>query len=119
MQEKIEALLVKRTALLELDTDDPVVDAMAREVTRLLSENESKLSVEFILESLTKLGGAPSLLYDDNAHWTVGGDGMQNLISDEDRSKETEFGGTWFVKPNRWRKTIREAIHDYLQEQAE
>ncbi len=114
MKHKIQDYINERRALIAADGDEETVDAMAALIQAALRDHQESLPVEFILESLTSLGAAPSLIYDDNAHWTVGGDGHQSMIFDEDRSKETIFNAGWIVPPNRWRKSIREAVRDYL-----
>jgi len=52
-------------------------------------------------------GGCSALLNDDNGHWTVAGDGMQNVPSgDEPEDISTVF----FAEAGAWRATVREAI---------
>jgi hypothetical protein len=115
-QKEIEMIVAVRKGMLANSRDNPDVDRAADDIRKRLREYQDELPVEFILETLTQLGAAPSLLYDDNAHWTVGEDGTQNLIFDEDRDKQTTFDAAWLVEPNRWRRTIREAIRDHLAE---
>jgi hypothetical protein len=117
MKEQIEELINKRNVALEVD-DDVLVDRYAEQIFAGLKESQDTLPVEFIIESLTKLGHPPSILYDDNGHFTIGADGSQNLptIGDEHKTKETCFEGFWTVKPGGWKKTIREAVRAYLDE---
>ena len=114
----IMALVLRRDELLDNDPDSPEVDALALEIRAYLKKHRDTLSTELILETIAGLGGAPSLIYDDNGHWTIGGDGTQNLPTFEDgwETKETVFQGEWFVEPGHWKPTIREALYQYLDE---
>lgn len=116
-------LMKKRESVIESDEKtnpdqpwkiSPELNEITKQIKLLLSLGKDSLSVEFMLETIAGLGCAPSLLYDDNGHWTVGGDGLQNLISNDERDKETVFEASWIVGPNRWRRTIRQALYDYV-----
>lgn len=111
---KIQSMIAQRSEILSFKPNDPEVNGLAERIHSLLEEAQESLPVEFILESLTRLGAAPSLLYDDDGHWTIGTDGTQPVMAFADRTKETTFDAVWWVQPNSWRKTIREAIRDYL-----
>lgn len=93
------------------------IDELSEHVWNQLNLNQDTLPVEFIIESLTSLGSAPSIIYDDNGHFTIGGDGTQNMPTIEDgwETKETEFSGCWWVKPGGWKRSIREALRDYFE----
>lgn len=123
MIEEISVMVLERDKLIDdrrEDTsgDDERIDALREEIYEALKVHHSTLPVEFIIESLTSLGSAPSILYDDNGHFTIGGDGTQNLPTVEDgfETKETTFNGCWFVKPGGWKRTIREAIKGYFED---
>lgn len=118
MHEKIQQLVEKRNDLLKNDYDHPMVDILSESIWTSLKESQDQLPVEFIIESLTSLGAAPSILYDDNGHFTIGGDGTQNIptCGEDFETRETTFEGAWFVKPGGWKRTIREAIKDYFED---
>lgn len=65
------------------------------------------------LERLVKSGDCPGVINDDNGHWAVTGDGMQNCVSGDEPS---DVSTSFWVEASKWRKTIREAISDYLDE---
>ena len=121
---KNDQLLGMVTSRKSLFSDDEVIqknnedeiDKRAEEIRNFIKQYRSELSFEVIVESLTMLGAAPSLLYDDNGHFYIGGDGFQNLPTFDDswKTKETDFQGTWFVPANGWKETIREALDAYL-----
>jgi hypothetical protein len=117
-QQQVQQLVDERDNLLKTDRDNPRIDILADKIWIALNEYQDILPVDFIIESLTSLGAAPSILYDDNGHFTIGEDGIQNMptFGDEHKTKETTFDGTWFVKPGRWKPTIREAIKDYFED---
>ena len=59
------------------------------------------------LESITKEGSCPGLINDDNGHWAVAEDGVQNCpMGDEPVDIQTTF----FIEAKDWHPTIREAI---------
>jgi hypothetical protein len=118
MVDEIAKLLEERSLILDETPDDERVDSLSEKIWTLLAARQDFLPVEFTIESLTKLGSAPSILYDDNGHFTIGGDGSQNLptIGDDHKTKETVFDGYWIVKPGGWKKTVREALKAYFQE---
>lgn len=121
MVNQLHQLVSLRDSLLEEEDetkrDETQIDALAAEITQIITEHQDTLPVEVMLESLTKLGAAPSILYDDNGHFTIGGDGFQNLPDVElYETQETVFGGEWMVPAGHWKPTIREALRVYLKD---
>ena len=109
-------MLSERKILIDADAPDEQINRNAVAILSYLRANQSGLAVDEIIEALTHLGDAPSILYDDNGHFTIGGDGIQNLPTIEDgwATKRTTFEGTWSVEPGGWKCTIREALGAYL-----
>lgn len=94
------------------DLDEPKeIDILGNQILQLIKKHQDKLSVDFIIESLTKLGFAPSILYDDNAHFAISSEGFQSISS---KPSDTEM--TLYVKKKYWKTTIRKAIKIYLSE---
>ncbi len=59
------------------------------------------------LDWLEKEGNGCAVIHDDNSHWAVAFDGMQNVIrGDEPGDLDTHF----FIDADKFRPTIREAI---------
>jgi len=68
------------------------------------------------LEALVKNGDCPGIINDDNGHWAVSGEGVQNVVC----GPETEdVHTTFFVEAKDWKDTIREAINAYLDDAQE
>lgn len=88
------------------------VDSMAKEVEKLLKEHFKELPVDFIIETLTHLGQAPNVMYDDNGYFAVSGDGLQEVVYGR---KKIEGGMTVIVNKKMWKKTIREALKYYME----
>lgn len=63
------------------------------------------------LESLVEKGDCPGIINDDNGHWAVTGDGMQNISCGD---VPVDVQTTFFVEAAQWRNSIREAIDAYL-----
>lgn len=53
-----------------------------------------------------------ALVSDDQGHWAVVCDGMQNLCSKPPDDVQTTF----FIQKHQWRKTIRRAIDSAMKE---
>ena len=64
------------------------------------------------LEAQTKKGACPALLNDDNGHWAVSFEGIQNCPDDGPCDISTAF----FVEAGHWHNTIREAIDAAIQQ---
>jgi hypothetical protein len=118
LSKKREMLLDKRDASWNDEKDDwggyeyepKEIDELAEEIERRIKEWRNLLSFEFIMEQLTMLGDAPNLLYDDNGHWAITGEGYQNVVTGEPADLETHF----MIEAKHWKNTIREALNDYL-----
>jgi len=91
------------------EVSDEEIDKLADQIISLIREHRNDLPFEFIFEQLTKLGHAPNLLYDDNGHFALIGDGYQS-VPDEISDIEMQF----FVEKEHWKNSIREALDDYL-----
>lgn len=79
------------------------------------------LPVEFIIESLTKLGESPSILYDDDGHFAVESNGFQSVPMDDDGEMiddlypNGDVSMSFYVEKKKWFGTIREALSYYLK----
>lgn len=109
----IEALLKERSALLKDKSrkDDNRIDKIQKDIITAIKKNFNKYEVDFILETLTKFGDAPNLIYDDNGMFAVSGDGYQPVVFG---NQKIEGSMTVFVKKDQWKKTIREALKHYI-----
>jgi hypothetical protein len=72
-----------------------------------------KLNFEKTMELLSKKGFSPSLVHDDNGHWAISGDGIQNIPTE---NKTQDVSLTVFVELKKWKKTIKKAMLHYLNE---
>jgi hypothetical protein len=88
------------------------IDNLGREIKQLLDKNVDTLPVDFIIESLTHLGDAPNVMYDDNGMFAVSGDGYQPVVFGNQR---IEGGLTVVVEKKMWKSTIRKALKYYMQ----
>jgi hypothetical protein len=86
------------------------IDLLGKEIILNLYKYRNRLSVDFIIEQLTKLGGSPSLLYDDGGMFTIVSDGFQNVPEEGNNDMYFNF----YVTADNWKPTIREAINYYL-----
>ncbi|MEK6828903.1 MAG: hypothetical protein AABY15_02170 [Nanoarchaeota archaeon] len=91
------------------------VKELGDKIRALLSEHKDTLPVDFILESLTHLGDAPQVVYDDNGHFAVSGSGFSPVPMTDSGKFETEESFTTVVSPEQWYDTIREALIHYLK----
>lgn len=110
----ISSILKERKDALKKE-DDETVDRLASIIYEIISRDRDELTFEQIIETLTKLGDAPTVLYDDNGYFAIGMMGTQNMPDkDKYETEETVFEGGWLLKPGAWKRTMREALYFYL-----
>jgi len=110
-KEKIKTLLNERDALYETDYTHPKVDEIQKEISDAIKKDFDKYEVDFILETWTRFGSAPCLIYDDNGMFAISGDGYQPVVTGK---KRIDGAVTTFVKKTQWKKTIRLALKHYI-----
>lgn len=91
------------------------IDELGDEILKYIKLWKRSLPFEFIFEELTKLGHAPSLLYDDDGRFAIVSDGYQTVPIGE--ATDVEMGH--LVKKERWKDSIRGALDDYLNNDEE
>lgn len=91
------------------------IDTLADEILKYIKSWRKVLPIEFILEELSKLGWAPCLLYDDEGHWAVSCEGMQDVAIGD----PIDMNMIHFVEKHMWKPTIREAIYYFLDYEEE
>lgn len=65
------------------------------------------------LEQLVREGDCPGIISDDNGHWAVTGNGMQNV---PEGPAPVDIATSFFVPASLWKNSIREAIDNYLED---
>lgn len=112
-EKQIKDLISSRAKCLKKkdDASRAEVVQLGKNIFSALVDNFDTLSCDFILESLTELGYAPSLLYDDNGRWAVVHDGTQPVVTGNKRLEGTM---AFFCEKEQWFKTIRAALKFYL-----
>jgi hypothetical protein len=128
MQETISKLLKERSAhwktyedswsdeKMDYSIPEPKeIDELGKEIRNALDNHTDELDVDFVLESLTKLGCAPQVIYDDNGHFAISGAGMSPVPMTDSGKFESAETFTAFVEPDEWYDTIREALNHYLK----
>lgn len=86
-------------------------DQIESSIAASLHEHYNEYGVDEIIETLTRFGQAPCLVYDDNGMFAVSSDGYgPHVVGDE------VISGSMQVIVNRtmWKKTIREALWFYM-----
>jgi len=91
------------------------IDELGEGIRGAINEHKDELPVDFILESLTMLGDAPQVIYDDNGHFAISGDGLAPVPMTDSGKFESSESFTSFVEPEDWYDTIREALNHYLK----
>ena len=66
-----------------------------------------------VIEVDKNLGIAPSVIYDDNGHFAVSADGMQEIPVEEEKGT---IGLTTIVEKEQWKDSPREALESFLNE---
>ncbi len=104
--------LESRTKLMEnVNYDINVLEKIDSRIINQLKFNGVILEIDYILETLTKLGFAPNLVYDDNGLFGVSSDGFQQVVTGDEKVTEPI---TICVEENIWCPTIREAVMTYI-----
>ena len=104
----IKELNKRRSDILDKDYDTNV-DDITDKIIDSSKEHRDSLTLEFILEELTKLGWSPNLIYDDNGNFAISADGYGPV--------NEEIGdtvNTVFAMKDQWKPTIREALNNFL-----
>lgn len=111
-KEEISILLDERDILLDNENyDEKLVDSIQKKITKEIKKNFNKYEVDFIIETWTRFGCAPCLVYDDNGKFAVSGDGYGPAVFGDDR---IEGSLQVFVEKEMWKKTIREALKYFI-----
>lgn len=74
-------------------------------------KNFDAYTIEEIIETLTRFGQAPCLMYDDNGKFALSSDGYQPLVTGDEL---IDGSINVVVNAHMWKKTVREAIYHYL-----
>jgi hypothetical protein len=109
---EINQLIRKRGNLLRAKNDADA-DAIQKRITKSIKEHFNSYPCDFIIETLTKFGQAPNIVYDDNSLFAVSSAGYQPVVT----GKEKLEGQTmvFIMEKDMWKPSIREAIWHYLQ----
>lgn len=125
MKNKIIELVFKRNKFVDIyyDSFDETtsehtieepkeIDDLGDEIRKLIESGVKTLDVDFVLETLTKLGDAPQLMYDDNGHFAFSEDCLAPVTFDK-FDESVQF--TVFIEPDYWFDNIRDALEYYLK----
>lgn len=110
---EIKELLNKRDFLYKKHPQNQLVDEISSDIIAVFRDKSEDYEVDFMIESLTRFGLAPSILYDDNGMFAVTCDGFQPIVTGKQRINGTM---TFAVKKKQWKKTIREALKYFINE---
>lgn len=108
-EKEIKKLLDERDVL--LSTDEKKADEIEKQITDLFKKDFNNYAVDFILESLTRFGQSPNVMYDDNGLFAVSSAGYQPVVTGRQKIDGTV---AVFVNRQQWKKTIRLALKHYL-----
>jgi hypothetical protein len=89
------------------------IDILGDRIYKMIKVKADQLPFDFIIETLTHLGQAPNLLYDDNGHFCVTGECYQS-VSSVNEAVDTEINV--FISKHKWKNNIKDALKDYLQD---
>ena len=90
---------------------DKQSDTMRDRILKDMIEYFNDYAIDEVLETLTRFGNAPCLVYDDNGKFAVSGDGYQPVVTGDE---VIDGSVTVVVEGHMWKKTIREAVYHYL-----
>lgn len=110
MKKIITDLINKRSELLNVDYDDPIADKIENEIIQILINNFNDFEVDFVTETITYLGYAPQLIYNDNGKFAIGTLVYFPVSIDE----PIEGSMVITFEKDEWKDSIREALYYYL-----
>jgi hypothetical protein len=115
---KLSSLTKEREKILDKDYNDIKADILQKQIETLIKENFEWIPIDVIIETYTKLGRCPSILYDDNGFFCVCEDGAQDSpvsFEDEERNEKLVENMSFFIQnKEKWKPTIREAVDFWL-----
>ena len=111
-KKEIDNLVKTRSDLLKKSDNVKQIDKIEGVIRKEFIDNFKDYEVDYILETLTKFGNAPNLIYDDNGLFAVTEDGYQPVVTGK---QKIEGAVTIFVEKPQWKKTIREALYYHLK----
>ena len=91
------------------------IDVLIEKIRKYVMDNLNILPVDFIVESLSDLGHAPNILYDDNGMFAVTSDSVQTVHAGDPVDMTMSF----MVTKRFWKPSIREALVYYLTNEDE
>lgn len=112
MKEQINKWLAERRDFLDQENMKEA-DAIEEKIVKIFRERHEEFECDFILETYTHFGAAPSLIYDDNGMWAVLSEGTQPVVYGDDVF-EGHVDMMFFCNKDQWFDTIRGAVTHYL-----
>lgn len=88
------------------------MDQIVNKIVDIFKRSSSSFSVEFIIESLSKLGLDTALVYDNNGHWAMPDTSRHQVVLEP-----SDLHINYFVGEDLWKNSVREAIEDFLYRQ--
>lgn len=82
---KIKRLLKIRKNYLKKISTEYDADKIQNQITKCFKKHFEAYTVDFILETLTKFGDAPNVIYDDNGMFAVTSEGYQPVVCGKER----------------------------------
>ncbi|MFW6310905.1 MAG: hypothetical protein ACOC1K_01590 [Nanoarchaeota archaeon] len=105
----IERLSKQRYELLEEDYDSHEANVLGDNIYDILKKGVYTLPFEFIITELTKLGHSPNIVYDDNGHFAISGDGFNQV-----NLEKSDMNLQIFIEKDDWKDNLRDALHHYF-----
>lgn len=102
------------------DEDEAALETNRQQIVETVTKHRDELTFEVLFESLTTIGYAPALVFDDDGNFAVTCAGFSTVntrYSADDRDDETVI--TTDIGSGRWRPTVRDALYVMLDEVAE
>lgn len=107
----IKKLLDERDSILKEDVESKIADEYQKNIISAIKKYFDIYEVDFIIETFTRFGASPNLIYDDNGLFAIVEEGYQQAVVG---NQKIEGGFTLFVKKKQWKKSIREALKYYI-----
>jgi len=108
---RIGRMLDEREKILGVSSSDPRVNRIRNEVLLAIKRDLDVYPAEFVIETLTRFGDAPQLVYDDNGMFAVSGTSYSGVVVGRQRLNGVI---TVSVEKRQWSPTVRGALKKYV-----
>lgn len=100
----------ERDKLIKTKKNNKRIDEIKKQIQDEIIANYYYYPVDFILETWTRFGASPNLVYDDDGLFAISNIGYPAVYGKQKMEGEIIV----LIKKNQWKESIREALKIYI-----